>query len=118
MIDTSPPVPTVPAPTAPAPTVTPQVEPHTKASVSEREAAAMAEWAREDVAKGKLTPEQAAKIFDDLGTPIDQRVTPAETRSDEQKLLDAHFPPATPDEFVIRYGVAGQELPMTPELKQ
>ena len=48
------------------------------------EAATMADWTRKDMASGKVTPEQAAKIFDQLGTPPDQRVTPADLHSDEQ----------------------------------
>jgi hypothetical protein len=65
-----------PAPTAPtapavplAQTVAPPVEPHSHSGLSPSEAATMASWIREDVTKGKLTPEAAAKIFDDLGTP-------------------------------------------------
>ena len=38
-------------------------------------------------------------------------------RSPELKELDAQFPPAKPEEFVIRYGVPGQEPAMTPEAK-
>jgi hypothetical protein len=71
----------------------------------------MAKWAREDGASGKITPEAAAKIFDDLGTPPDQRVTPAETRSDEVKLLDQHFPAAKPEDYQIRYTDPGQFAP-------
>jgi hypothetical protein len=79
----------------------------------------MADWTREDVASGKLTPEAAAKISDDLGTPLDQRSMPADTRTDEQRLIDAHFPVAKPEEFSIRYADPGQPAPpMTKELKQ
>ena len=78
----------------------------------------MADWTRQDVASGKITPEAAAKIFDDLGTPADQRVTPADTRSDEQKLIDEQFPVAKPEDFLIRYGLPGQAPPMTVEMKQ
>ena len=38
-------------------------------------------------------------------------------RSPEVKELDAHFPPAKPEEFAIHYGVPGQEPAMTPKLK-
>ena len=79
----------------------------------------MADWTRQDVACGKLSPEQAAKIFDDLGTPPEQRVTPPDLRTDEQRLIDAHFPVAKPEEFSIRYADPGQPAPpMTKELKQ
>jgi hypothetical protein len=69
------------------------VEPHSHSGLSPTEAETMADWTRQDVASG-ITPEAAAKIFDDLGTPADQRVTPADTRSDEQKLVDEQFPVA------------------------
>jgi len=40
-------------------------------------------------------------------------------RTDEQKLIDQHFPAAKPEEFSIRYANPGQPWPqMTPELKQ
>ena len=55
-----------------APTVTPQVEPHTKASVSNAEAVTIQGWIKDDLAKGKITPEQAAKTFDDMNRPLDQ----------------------------------------------
>jgi hypothetical protein len=110
-----------PAPTAPTTPIAPPapVELHSHAGLYESEAATMADWTRQDVASGKLIPEAAAKIFDDLGTPMDQRVTPPDTRSDEQKLIDQHFPPAKPEEFSIRYADPGQSPPpMTPEMKQ
>jgi hypothetical protein len=111
------PTPTPPAPAVPsAPTITPHVEPHTKASVSDAEAATMAGWIKEDLAKGKITQAQADKAFDDLGTPLDQRLTPADTRSDEQRLIDQHFPVGRPEEFSIRYGRPGEHVEMTKEL--
>jgi hypothetical protein len=105
--------PTAPA-VPPASIVTPLVEPHTKASVSTAEAAIIQGWIKDDLAKGKLTPEQAAKAFDDMNTPLDQRGP--DTRSDEEKMLDKQFPPAKPEDYIIRYGDPGQELKMTPEL--
>ena len=112
--------PSTPAPAAPAPTVpSPSVRVQPMAPITAGQAATMAGWSREDVANGKLTPEAAAKIFDDLGTPPDQRVTPADLRTDEQKLVDQHFPVAKPEEFSIRYADPGQPAPpMTKELKQ
>jgi hypothetical protein len=41
-----------------------------------------------------------------------------DARSPEVKQLDAHFPAAKPEEYLIRYGEPGQEMQMTPELKQ
>ncbi len=79
----------------------------------------MAGWTRADLQSGKISTEQAEKIFDDLGTPADQRVTPPDTRTDEQRLLDTHFSGAKPEEYQIRYASPGQPWPeMTPELKQ
>lgn len=83
-------------------------EPHSHSGLSPTEAKTMADWTHQDVASGKIIPEAAAKIFDDLGTPADQRVTPADTRSDEQKLIDEQFPLAKPEDFLIRYGLPGQ----------
>ena len=51
----------------------------------------MATWAREDLASGKLSAEDATKLFDELGVPADQRATPTDTRTDEQRLIDAHL---------------------------
>ena len=79
----SPPTRPTNAPTA-APAVTPVVvEPHSHAGVSGTEHAAMVGWARQDVAFGKLSPEAAAKLFNDLGVPVDERVLPTDTRTEE-----------------------------------
>jgi hypothetical protein len=103
------------APIAPTPTVTPQVEPHTKASLSTAEAATMGGWIRADRASGKMTPEQANKAFDDLGATEEQRKP--DPRNDEQKMLDQVFPAARPEEFVIRWNAVGDDTPMSPETK-
>ena len=76
----------------------------------------MADWTRKDVASGTLSPEAAAKIFDDLGTPADQRGP--DVRSDEQKMIDKHFPAAKPEEFTIRYNAIGDDAPIPAETKQ
>jgi hypothetical protein len=112
--------PATPAPTAPTtPPVAPVVEPHSKAGVSDTEAAKIAAWTREDLAAGKISQSQADKIFSELNVPAEDRVTKADTRSDEQKLIDAHFPVAKPEEFSIRYADPGQVTPrLTPELAQ
>jgi len=108
------PTPTAPA-GPPAPTIT-TVEPHTHASVSESEAAQMMGWLKQDLAQGRISPEQAQKAFDQLQATEEQRAP--DTRTDEQKLLDKQFPPAKESDYVIRYGEPGQEPTMTPELKQ
>ena len=83
MTDSPPPQATSVTPTLTAPTVTPHVEPHTKASLSESEAATLAKWAREDLQAGKISSEQAEKIFTELNTPLEQRGP--DSRTDEQK---------------------------------
>lgn len=94
-----------PTPTAPAaPVFTPELNPS--------QAETMAGWIKADLAAGKLTPEQAAKSFDELGTPAENRT---DNRSEAAKELDAAgFAPADkPEDYIIHYG---QE--MTPDLKQ
>lgn len=79
----------------------------------------MADWARQDVASGKLSPEAATKLFDDLGVPADQRVLPPDLRTDEQRLIEAQFPAAKPADYQIRYSNPGQPAPpMTKELAE
>lgn len=80
------------------------------------EAAKMAEWAREDLKSGKITEAQATAIFNDLGTPAEQRIITEDTRSGEQKLLDKHFPQAKPEDYSIRYIRPGEKEEMTKEL--
>lgn len=102
---TTPTTPATPAPTAPAaPVFTPELNP--------AQAETMAGWIKADLAAGKLTPEQAAKSFDELGTPAENRT---DTRTEAAKELDeAGFAPADkPEDYVIHYGVE-----MTPEGKQ
>jgi len=92
--------PTAPAPTAPAvppaPTFAPLVEPHSHSGLSPSEAATMADWTKQDLAKGKISQADADKIFSDLNTPLENRVTKDDVRSDEVKLIDQHFPAAKP----------------------
>ena len=93
------------------------VNPHTKSGLSNTESAAMAQWAKEDLAKGKITPEQAEKIFTELNTPLEQRGP--DTRTDEQKNLDTQVPSAKPEDYRIAYADSGQNPPeMTKELKE
>jgi hypothetical protein len=110
--------PTHPAAQTPAaPTVTPFVEPTPQADLTPAEASQMAEWAKQDLAKGKITAGQAEKIFTDLNTPLEQRGP--DTRTDQRKLLDKQFPPAKESEYLIRYYTPGQEPNEMPkEVKQ
>jgi hypothetical protein len=112
MIDATPHVPTAPAPTLTAPTV----EPHTKNGLSTSEAATITGWIKEDLASGKMTQAQADQAFAELNTPMEQRGP--DTRTHEEKELDKHFPPGKQSDYRIAYGLPGQDVPMTPELKQ
>lgn len=106
---------TAPAPSAPPASPAPSGEPP---PVLSPEAVTMASWVKEDLAAGKISAEQAANIFDDLGVPLDQRATPADTRTDEHKLIDTQFPAAKPEEYQIRYADPGQVAPpMSAEMK-
>lgn len=70
----------------------------------------MVEWARADLKAGKITQAQFDQQADELNlSPADRA---PDTRSDEVKDLDTHFPPATPEQFTIHYG-----QDMTPELR-
>ena len=111
--------PNTPAPSTPAaPSMSPpMVEPHPKAALSPTESAQLAQWAKEDFAKGKITQAQLEQQFTELNTPQEQRNT-TDTRTPEQKQLDTLHPPAKPNDYIIRYSIPGQETPMTPELKQ
>ena len=75
--------------TAPAPTVTyqVQVQPHTKSGISESDPATATVFIKEELAKGKISPEQAQKAFDHLDASLEQREP--DTRSEEVKVLDA-----------------------------
>ena len=104
---------TTPTPTAPA---TP-VEPYEPARMSPSDAAKWIEVEKENLAKGTITPEEAARRFDALGATPEQRAP--DTRSADVKLLDQHFPVAKPEEFLIRYSEPGQvAVPLTKEQQQ
>ena len=107
---------TAPVSTAPAPSPAPPVVPTVTGELTSAQAAKMIEWTKADLAEGKLTPEQAAKAFDQLQATPEQRA--GDARSAEEKQLDQAFPPASPSQYQIRYGRPGEDVPMTPELKQ
>ena len=102
--------------TSPTPTVTPLVEHHSENGLSP-EAVKMAGWVREDLAAGEISSEQAAKIFDDLGVPLDQRVTLTDTQTEKHRLVDEQFPVGRAQDFRIAYADPGWPAPpMTNEL--
>ena len=87
------------------------VEPHSHAGLSETDHAAMVGWARQDVASGKLSSEDATKLFDDLGVPADQRVMPTDTRTEEQRLIDEQFSAGRAQDFRLAYTDPGRPAP-------
>jgi hypothetical protein len=101
--------------TPPAPAIT--VEPYSPSGLSPSHAAQWIEIEKDNLAAGRITLEEANKRFESLGAAPEQRAP--DTRSDEIKQLDAHFPPAKAEEYLIRYGEPGQPYPtMTEETKQ
>jgi hypothetical protein len=106
------PTPAPTAPITPAPAVTSLVEPNGQNGVSASEAALLAEWAKQDLLSGKITQTQADQQFAELNTPMEQRTT-EDLRTDEMKLLDQHFPVAKLEDYLIRYGGPGEDVPMT-----
>lgn len=67
-------------PTAPKTSAPPApVEPHPHSGPSP-ETAKMIAWEKDNLAKGKITPEEATKRFDALNVPLDQRDSPPDTR--------------------------------------
>ena len=102
-MDTSPIVPTS---STTVPSFTPHIEPSLPIALSAADQATALGDLKAAVAKGTLTPEQAATAFDELGIPVDERT---DRRSADVKLLDEHFPPAKPEEFLLPFD--DQELP-------
>ena len=104
------------APITTTPTVASQVSLHTWDTFTPTEAAKMIEWERDNLAKGIITPEEAAKRFDSLGATPEQRAP--DTRSDEVKQLDAHFPPAKESDYVLHMYPPGQAPAVIPKEDQ
>ena len=114
MIETTP-----PAPSSPAPVTTPTPAPLASGPPMElnpAQAEKMISWFTADLAAGRISPEAATKAFGQLGATPEQLAP--DQRTDEQKQLDAAFPPAKPGDYIIRYGGPGEDVKETPELKQ
>jgi hypothetical protein len=86
--------------------------------LSSAQVSQLVEWAKEDLASGKITQAQADAQFAELNVPIDQRGWQPDQRSAEQQQLDAAFPAAKPTDYVIQYDRPGQERPMDAIQKQ
>ena len=104
----------------PAPVVpldTPQVEPYRPGAVSPSQAETLVSWIKEDLAAGKMTPEQADKAFAQMN--IAGRTSVPLTPGLTSKNTRPTVPPAKPEEYRINYGEPGKAPPeMTPELQQ
>ncbi len=114
MIETTP-----PAPSSPAPVTTPTPAPLASGppiELNPAQAEKMISWFTADLAAGRISPEAATKAFGQLGATPEQLAP--DQRTDEQKQLDAAFPPAKPGDYIIRYGGPGEDVKETPELKQ
>lgn len=95
-----------------APTATPEQTAFTRTELSPRDQQTALADLKEFVAKGKLSTEEAAKYFDELQTPMENRT---DTRTEAAKELDAAgFVPAKGNAFVLSF--SDEVLP--PEGKQ
>jgi hypothetical protein len=104
----------IPTP-APAPATTP-AEPVLTGDLTAREAAVMIGWERENLAKGKISPEEATKRFDQLGATPEQRA--GDTRTPAEVELDRASPPAKPGDYLIRWKDPLDPTPMSQQDRQ
>lgn len=107
--------PTIPTPT-PAAVPIPLPPGSFRQELTPSEAEIFAGWIKEDVAKGKVTPEQAATSFNQLSTPAEQRVP--DTRSEDERTLDLLSPAAKREDFSIRYDHLNPHEPVPPEVRE
>lgn len=107
--------PNAPAHTSTTPTGTPQVALHTWDTLQPIEAAKMIEWEKDNLAKGRITAEEATQRFDALGATPEQRIITEDTRTDEQRLMEANFPAASESDFLLRMYPPGHEPPVIPK---
>lgn len=87
---------------APAVSSEPQIaSPENELSASET--STMIQWTKEDLLKGKITQDQADKIFRQLAATPEQ--TAPDTRTPEQKQWDHVFPAAKAEDFHIPWEI-------------
>ena len=92
--------PAAPTPTPPAvPTALPPGS--YRQELTPTESDTMVGWIKDDLAKGKMSPDQATKAFDDLKASPEQRAP--DTRSEDERTLDRLSPVAKPEEYLIQY---------------
>jgi hypothetical protein len=100
-------------PAVPSPLLNPEAMAYnTNVELTPEQAADEAVFIKNQYLAGKITPEVAERAFKDLGTSSEHMLKP-DTRTDEVKQLDAAYPPARPNDYLISYG----DLPQSPELK-
>ena len=68
-------------------------------------------WTKSDLLSGKITPEKANHILNQLGATAEQRAP--DSRTPEGKQLDTQFPPAKPEDYLIRWKEPGDPTPMS-----
>lgn len=96
--------PNSPSPAAPLVSSEPQIAgPENELTPSET--STMIAWAKEDLLKGKITQDQADKIFRQLAATPEQKAP--DTRTPEQKRWDQVFPAAKPEDFTIPWEIPG-----------
>ena len=99
----------IPSPTGPAaPVPGPQEELTNPAHV-----ASATTFIKGELAKGRISPEAANAAFDELQTPPEQREP--DRRTDDQKQIDQHLPPAKAEDFALRMYPPGTEPPVVPQ---
>jgi len=95
------------------PMARPVVQSGPQVALSPRDAETAIGWEKDNLAKGRITREEANTRLDALGATPEQRAP--DQRTDEQKQLDQQFPPAKESEYMIRYYTPGQEPAVTPK---
>jgi len=98
---------------AASPTARPVVQSGPQAALSLREAETAIGWEKDNLAKGRITLEEANTRFDSLGATPEQRAP--DQRTDEQKMLDKQFPPARESDYRIQYFTPGTEPAVIPK---
>jgi hypothetical protein len=106
------PAPATPAPTTPTAQPAPaHSSPGPQAEITAAQAAQIVRDVREDVAKGRITPEEATKRFDSLNASLEERMPDRRTTAEIE--LDLAFPSARPHEYHISYFKPGVHGEMT-----
>jgi hypothetical protein len=114
------PVPAAPSSSTSAPMAAPTAPPSSspvgpQGEITDAQGVQIVRDIQKDLATGKISQAQADARFAEMHTPLDQRVIPFDNRTDEQRLIDDHFPPAQEKDFLIRYFPPGREPQVMPK---